>query len=134
MGEYFKKKLKIKGGSVCIWGEWFGRPHDNFHRVKNVEWREESISIHFEGGEFLYIKKPEGIVNQDGTFSVENASEVLWTWYLYGEKQIYGNLCERRYVRQGDGSILRSEGRRGDMKQENGIPFQTGGKPAVLIE
>lgn len=28
MGEYFKEELKIKGGSVCIWGEWFGRPGD----------------------------------------------------------------------------------------------------------
>lgn len=59
MGEYFKEELKIKGGSVCIWGEWFGRPGDNFHQVKTVKWTEDSISIHFKGGESLYITDPE---------------------------------------------------------------------------
>ena len=134
MGEYFRKKLKIKCGSVCIWGEWFGRPHDNFHRVKNVEWKEESISIHFEGGESLYMKEPEGIVNKEGVFSVKNASEVLWTWYLYGEKQIYRNLYVRRYAKQDDGSILRAEGKRRDVKQDSGAPFRIKGQYAVLIE
>lgn len=24
--------ILIKGGSVCVWGDWFGRPYDNFIR------------------------------------------------------------------------------------------------------
>lgn len=79
-------------------------------------------------------KEPEGIVNKKGVFSVKNASEVLWTWYLYGEKQIYRNLYVRRYAKQDDGSILRAEGKRRDVKQDSGAPFRIKGQYAVLIE
>ena len=24
----------IKAGSLRIWGEWFGKPYDNFHTIK----------------------------------------------------------------------------------------------------
>lgn len=134
MGEYFKEELKIKGRSVCIWGEWFGRPGDNFHQVKTVKWTEDSISIHFKGGESLYITDPEVVENKADRFVVRDASRVLWTWYLYGEKQVYRNLCVRQYRKNEEGLILRAEGKRRDVKEDNGVLFPAGKSCAVLIE
>ena len=64
MQERFLYELKVKGGGLCIWGEWFGRPHDNFHIVDTVRWEKNEIILRFEEGEALYISNPMGIINE----------------------------------------------------------------------
>ena len=41
MKERFLYELKINSGSLCIWGEWFGKPHDNLHIIETVQWEKD---------------------------------------------------------------------------------------------
>ncbi len=34
--KYNKRQGQIEGGSLCFYGHWFGRPHDNYHQLKLV--------------------------------------------------------------------------------------------------
>lgn len=133
MGERFLDELRINGGSLCIWGEWFGRPYDNFHTVKTIRWEKEKITIHFCEGESLYISSPSDIINEEKRLVVGDAAQVLWVWYEYGKKPVYENLYVRQYTKDADGRILRAEGKRRDVKDGDGVLFQTKGKPAVWI-
>jgi len=55
-------ELIINGGNLSFWGEYFGRPHDNFHRIETVRWEKDRILIHFTEGESLYVTDPIGIL------------------------------------------------------------------------
>ena len=118
---------------MCIWGEWFGRPYDNFHRVKSVRWERDEIVIHFNQGESLYISNPSKIVNEEKQFLIGDASKVLWVWYYYGKPQTYDNMYVRQYRKDKDGIILWAEGKRRDVKNDDGIAIQARGENAVCI-
>lgn len=123
MEERFLYKLELKGGSLCIWGEWFGRPHDNFHVIETVQWEKDGAALHFKDGGALYVSDPAGIVNEKERLIIRDASRVLWTWYSYGRERTYENLYVRQYTKSAEGEIMRAEGRRGDIKNGDGTKF-----------
>ena len=131
MKERFLEELKIEGGSLCIWGEWFGRPYDNFHTVESVRWERTKISIHFDQGESLYISNPTKTVNQKRKLLIGDASKVLFVWYEYGKEHTYDNMFVRQYTKSEDGKILRAEGKRRDVNNNDGVVFLPLGKNAV---
>ena len=133
MQERFLGEIQINGGSLCIWGEWFGRPYDNFHRVKSVRWERDKIVIDFAQGESLYISNPKNIVNEEKQLLIGDASKVLFVWYYYGKEQTYENMYVRQYNKDSDGNILRSEGRRRDVGINDGTEFHAKGENAVCI-
>ena len=118
---------------MCIWGEWFGRPYDNFHRVESLRWERDEIVINFDQGESLYISNPSKILNEEKQLLIGDASKVLWVWYYYGKEQTYDNMYVRQYRKDKDGIILRAEGIRRDVKNDDGIAFQAKGENAVCI-
>ena len=129
----FIEKLQIKGGSLCIWGEWFGRPHDNFHMVETVQWGKDEIRIHFADEEALYIYQPTNITNADNQLLIGDAAKVLWVWYDYGKAHTYENLYVRQYTKTADGTIIRAEGKRGDIRDDDGTIFQPTKEQAVCL-
>lgn len=44
--------IAIRGGALCFYGDWFGRPYDNFHKVIHAcyDARMEILEILFERG------------------------------------------------------------------------------------
>jgi hypothetical protein len=50
----------LKGGTLRIWGDWFGRAHDNRHRVTGATVHGESVTIGFDQGETLTVWGPAG--------------------------------------------------------------------------
>lgn len=128
-----KDKLMIEGGSLCIWGEWFGRPYDNFHKVKSVRWEECEIIIYFDQDESLYISNPSNITNEDKQLCIGEASKILFAWYYYGKPRTYENLYVRQYTKDTDGTIVRAEGKRRDVKDGDGIVFQPKSENAIYI-
>ncbi len=74
------------GGSLRFWGEWFGRPYDNFHRVQYAQYdtTTNELIIYFEE-EILRIKQPQEIYNTEREFYVVDAEEISWQWSSYGE-------------------------------------------------
>lgn len=64
MQERFQHEILIEKGSLCFWGEWFGRPYDNIHIIESVKCSSTEIVIHFDHGETLYITDPANIINE----------------------------------------------------------------------
>lgn len=126
-------KLKVKGGSLCIWGEWFGRPYDNFHVIETVQWEKDEIILHFRGEESLYISNPVGIVNEKKSLVIRDATRILWRWYYYGREHTYENLYVRQYTKSAGGKIIRAEGKRRDIKDDDGIVFRPMEENAIYL-
>lgn len=133
MRERFVERLQIDGGNLCSWGEWFGRPYDNFHVVERVRWTKDKIQIHFEEEKSLYIRKPAKIMNEEKRLVIGDAAEILWVWYAYGKAHSYENMYVRQYTKHADGIIIRAEGKRSDVRNGDGILFHPLKEVAVYL-
>lgn len=91
-----------KRGTLRIWGEWFGRPYDNFHRAIRRQAFDEGLRFSFNGNEVLTIWEPRDVVVGEARFEVGDASRVRWEWYLYGCPKAAANLRYLDYVRGED--------------------------------
>lgn len=94
----------FEGGSLCIWGNWFGRPMDNFHKLDVVSFDKElnKLTLTFDNQERLTIWSAENITDTKGHFQIDKADKVLWEWYYYGKPQTKENLFFEEYERTGD--------------------------------
>jgi len=101
--EFFSREnsstRNFEGGSLCIWGNWFGRPMDNFHTLKEVTFDKElnKLILTFDNQERLTIWNAENISDAKGHFQIEKAVKVLWQWYYYGKPQTEENLFFEEY-------------------------------------
>lgn len=94
--EYLMEILKT-GGSLRFWGEWFGRPYDNFHTPVSAELAGNVLTIRFENGERCTVFDPSEIVNEPNDFHIAHASKIVWEWFYYGREKTPENLCRREY-------------------------------------
>lgn len=92
-------KILKKGGSLRFFGEWFGRPYDNFYCPVSAELIDSVLTIRFNGGEKCTVFDPLNIVNEPNDFHIELASKIVWEWYYYGREQTPKNLCRIVYDR-----------------------------------
>ena len=109
--EEFAKKfsqLKFEGGTLKIWGKWFGKPMDNLHQIQTVIFDKNlnQLKITFDEKELLKIDKPSNIIIKKKTISIKEAERILWKWYLYGEEQIDENLKFDLFVNNGTSIIF----------------------------
>ncbi len=77
-------EIKKNGGSICFYGDWFGKPGDNFHKIKEYSFDGEILVIIFNSGERLIVLEPSVVNNSETEFSIGNAKRVKWSWYPYG--------------------------------------------------
>ena len=91
----------ILSGSLTFWGEWFGRPNDNVHKILGcLSFSEEDLVVLlFDGGERLWLWGAEGVVANAQAFVVQAASQVRWEWYWYGAVPRPDALQFREYER-----------------------------------
>lgn len=73
-------------GSLRFWGDWFGRPMDNYHIPTNAGYdeRQQVLTICFNGGERCMIYSPKGIVNEPKHFHIQSARKIVWEWNYSG--------------------------------------------------
>lgn len=96
MSEY---NIATKGGTMCFFGEWFGRPYDNFHKIIKANYENDCLNIYFDRGEILSVFNPLEIINEENCFQIKKASKVIWQCNSCGSenstpiKYIYEN-CE----------------------------------------
>lgn len=90
--EEFAEILK-KGGSLRFWGDWFGKPYDNYHVPISVEPDGSVLTICFKNGEKCTVCEPSGIVNEPNDFHIESAKKIVWEWYYYGRECTPENFC-----------------------------------------
>lgn len=77
-------KIKTQGGSLCFYGDWFGKPYDNFHRIKYYNFQDDVLEIVFDEWERLIVFEPLGITNTEKEFSINQAKMIKWSWYSFG--------------------------------------------------
>jgi len=99
-----------KKGTVRFWGDWFGRPHDNFHTVVKIKHSEEKCILHFDNGERCMIVEPVEIFSTKQEFHIVDAKEIIWEWYSYGKTQTRDNLMTIRYQRLDNKTITKYAG------------------------
>lgn len=74
----------LQSGSLSFWGGWFGRPHDNFHRIVGAEAFEDTTVVYFDQAETLVIDAPRDWSLDGGTLLVRGADRVRFQWFYYG--------------------------------------------------
>lgn len=94
-----------KKGSLCFWGEWFGRPYDNIHVVEKCIYDEELniLTLLFKQHEECIIINPSGIINTDETFQIDKADHIIWKWYVYGKPITKENIRQIEYKNTNEG-------------------------------
>lgn len=66
------------GGTLRVFGDWFGKPYDNWHRPVSAQVVGTSLVVRFDGGEVLTVHEPRGVDLDPTTFRVRTASRVRW--------------------------------------------------------
>jgi hypothetical protein len=89
---------KVVRGSLRIFGDWFGRPHDNCHVLATVVADEDHLSLRFDRGESLQIWAPSAPEFSAHRLGVRLASRVRWEWFCYGRPHLPENQYFLDYV------------------------------------
>ena len=94
-----KKNVNIltKGGSLCFYGDWFGRPCDNFHQIIHTSYDGEILEIIFDQQQHLLVYQPEGITSAARELEITKAQKVKWLYIPYGSKTTEYNTITYTY-------------------------------------
>ncbi len=84
-----------------MWGEWFGKPYDNFHTIKGCSATGPALILEFDAGETLTVENPGGLQITSTLFSIRSASAVRWEWFYYGRPHVAENRYYYRFARNG---------------------------------
>lgn len=91
--KYNKKQGLVKGGSLCFFGHWFGKPYDNCHRLEVATFSRltNTLTLTFNEKETLTISNPQGIFEYENKLTIGSADQIYWKWYSYGKPQTNNN-------------------------------------------
>ena len=89
---------KIKSGTLRFYGEWFGRPMDNYHQIIKANNQDSLLKIHFDNNEVLYINSPYDFQISEEIFVIKKSKGLIWQRYLYGTEQISSNIRTYNYI------------------------------------
>jgi len=92
----------VKAGALCFWGEWFGRPYDNFHQIVSCEAEGEALKLHFSENDTLFVWSPRGLNADQKTFRISDAAKVRWEWFYYGRPKTQDNRYFMEFIRGGN--------------------------------
>lgn len=74
--------IQTKKGSICFYGDWFGRPFDDYKIIHNV-YDGEILEIKFKQYERLLVYHPEKICSTEQELTIEKAKKVKWIYPSY---------------------------------------------------
>lgn len=76
-------EILTKEGSLYFYGDWFGRPYDNYHKIIHVCYDGEILEIIFDRRERLLIYEPENIISSIQELKIEKARKLKWIYIPY---------------------------------------------------
>ena len=96
-------KIDLKSGTLRFWGNWFGKPMDNYHEIVNIEYNriEDILVLILDESDKITIWKPTDIEISQNELKIQEASKILFEWYLYGQNKIDENLRFESYKKDG---------------------------------
>lgn len=97
-----------KKGTLRFWGDWFGRPYDNYHTVIKSELTKDRCVLYFDCGGICVITHPLDIVSTPQEFYIKYAHQIQWRWNLYGEEKSTQNERMLTYERMSDTVVLKN--------------------------
>jgi hypothetical protein len=86
---------------TLFWGVWFGRPHDNIHRLLKCEAKEEILRLYFNEDEVLTVWFPKRLTLNASTFQIFDAERVRWEWFAYDRPKTDANRFCRDFLKTG---------------------------------
>lgn len=93
---------RIKSGTLRVFGDWFGRPHDNIHVIVAAEADADVLTVRFNEDERLTVWRPRGAVVNRAEFRIRSADRVTWEWFNYGRPKAPENLyTEEHWLEDG---------------------------------
>ncbi len=90
---------EIKSGSLRFFGDWFGRPYDNYHQIISIAATDNSLIMTFNDDERLYVFDPSDIQITKNEFCIKYSSKVRWEWFSYGMEKTQKNKYFIEYTR-----------------------------------
>jgi hypothetical protein len=99
--------LPLPLGSLCVWGDWFGKPLDNQHIAIAASHARDDLTIEFHHREVLVVRSPVGwrldldAPPRESRFVIRNAERVEWSWYFYGRPELPENWFTWQHWREG---------------------------------
>jgi hypothetical protein len=92
IAEQIKKMLPgVKHGTLRFWGVWFGRPHDDIHKLMDCDAKDDVLTMRFNQDEVLTVWSPKKLRLDASKFQVRDAKRVRWEWFSYGSLKIEEN-------------------------------------------
>src|SRR3954452_14533940 len=94
------------GGTLCIWGQWFGRPADNVHILMAADAEDDRLHLRFDGGEDLLVWAPRDAAVDGNRFMIRGAERVRWEWFYYGRTKMAANRYYEEYACDGSAVVV----------------------------
>ncbi|WMI68257.1 hypothetical protein [Mangrovimonas sp. YM274] len=96
-------KIEINGGTLRFWGNWFGKPMDNYHEIINVELDKTNniLILNLNDGEKVKLWNPSDLEIGQKELRIKKADKILLEWHLYGENKTEENLRFESYRNNG---------------------------------
>jgi hypothetical protein len=120
IADFLKKHATEVRGSLCVFGDWFGRPNDNWHSVTAYELKDGHLRLLFNEGETLDVWEPRGLRKEGKGLVIQGADRVRWEWFYYGRPKTPENHFFREHVVQN-----------GTIEATCNSSFQPGFKPSL---
>jgi hypothetical protein len=108
-GRFLSEHASQINGSLCVFGDWFGRPMDNWHQLVSHEKKEGYVRLTFNQGETLEVWEPSGFRFEGKSFIIQRASRVRWEWFYYGRPQLPENRFFVEHWLAADGIEAKSD-------------------------
>lgn len=91
-----------KVGSIRIYGDWFGKPYTNHHKITTAEYQEEDkkLTIHFDDDERIEVYNPMIIFESTAFLKITHADLVRWSWYAYRKSRTEDNMGQLEYTKE----------------------------------
>jgi hypothetical protein len=92
----------VKVGALRFWGEWFGKPYDNQHRLVLCEADGDLLRCQYDEGETLSVWSPKRLEANSQTFRISDAAKVRWEWFYYGRPKTPANRYFMEFSKTAD--------------------------------
>jgi hypothetical protein len=102
------QELEFEGGTLRFWGNWFGKPMDNYHQIKEVKFDSvlKKLILILNEGEKIKIWNPSELKLGKTELRIEKADKILFEWNYYGEEKSNENLRFESYINLNSKQIL----------------------------